>query len=154
MVRVNWWTYINSAWYKVKCVMRREVVDLGGIRDMIGDVMIFGTNKTTIFKILLYVKSYQKFIYHHLLVSINIILGSYMEYVMNLCLVKRNKEMEIGWKEILSIFFLPWTWANSRRWWRTGRPGVLQSMGLQRLGDWTTIRKYVCVCVYTYKMNI
>ena len=23
---------------------------------------------------------------------------------------------------------------NSRRWWGTGRPGVLQSMGLQRLG--------------------
>lgn len=55
--------------------------------------MIFSSNKTTIFKILLYVKSYQKFIYYHLLVSINIILGSYMEYVMNLCLVKRNKEM-------------------------------------------------------------
>ena len=27
-----------------------------------------------------------------------------------------------------------WVWANSRRWWRTGKPGVLQSMGLQRLG--------------------
>ena len=28
-----------------------------------------------------------------------------------------------------------WTgiWANSRRWWRTGKPGVLQSMGLQRV---------------------
>ena len=27
----------------------------------------------------------------------------------------------------------PWTWvlANFRRWWRTGKPGVLQSMGLQ-----------------------
>ena len=24
------------------------------------------------------------------------------------------------------------TWANSRRWWGTGRPGMLQSMGLQR----------------------
>ena len=24
-----------------------------------------------------------------------------------------------------------WVWANSRRWWRTGRPGVLQSMGSQ-----------------------
>ena len=23
-----------------------------------------------------------------------------------------------------------WTWANSRRWWRTGKPGMLQSMGL------------------------
>lgn len=37
--------------------MRREVVDLGGIREMIGDVMIFGSNKTSIFKILLCVKS-------------------------------------------------------------------------------------------------
>ena len=27
-----------------------------------------------------------------------------------------------------------WVWANSWRWWRTGKPGVLQSMGLQRSG--------------------
>ena len=26
------------------------------------------------------------------------------------------------------------TWANSRRWWGTGKPGVLQSMGQQRVG--------------------
>ena len=35
---------------------------------------------------------------------------------------------------------------NSRRWWGTGRPGVLQSMGSQSwtwLGDWTTISKYM-----------
>ena len=25
-----------------------------------------------------------------------------------------------------------WTWANPRRWWRTGKPGMLQSMGYQR----------------------
>ena len=33
-----------------------------------------------------------------------------------------------------------WTWANSREWWGTGRPGILQSMGSQSrpLGDWTT----------------
>ena len=31
------------------------------------------------------------------------------------------------------------TWANSGRWWGTGRPGVLQSMGSQRVGhDWAT----------------
>ena len=28
-----------------------------------------------------------------------------------------------------------WVWANSRRWWRTGKPGVLQSMGSQRLTE-------------------
>ena len=27
-----------------------------------------------------------------------------------------------------------WVWASSRRWWRTGKPGVLQSMGSQRVG--------------------
>ena len=32
-----------------------------------------------------------------------------------------------------------WVWANSRRWWRTGKPGMLQSMGSQRVGhDWAT----------------
>ena len=31
-----------------------------------------------------------------------------------------------------------WTqvWANSRRRWRTGKPGLLQSMGWQRVGPW------------------
>ena len=27
-----------------------------------------------------------------------------------------------------------WTWANSGRWWGTGKPGVLQSMELERVG--------------------
>ena len=32
-----------------------------------------------------------------------------------------------------------WTWANSRRWWGTERPGMLQSMELQRVRhDWAT----------------
>ena len=32
-----------------------------------------------------------------------------------------------------------WVWASSRRQWRTGNPGVLQSMGLQRVRhDWET----------------
>ena len=26
-----------------------------------------------------------------------------------------------------------WVWTNSRRWWRTGKPGMLQSMGSQRV---------------------
>ena len=26
-----------------------------------------------------------------------------------------------------------WVWANSRRWWRTGKPDMLQFMGLQRV---------------------
>ena len=32
-----------------------------------------------------------------------------------------------------------WLWVNSGSWWWTGRPGVLKSMGLQRVGhDWAT----------------
>ena len=32
-----------------------------------------------------------------------------------------------------------WVWVNSRSWWWTGRPGVLQSMGSQRVGhSWAT----------------
>ena len=36
-----------------------------------------------------------------------------------------------GWTASLT----QWTevWASSRRWWRTGKPGVLQSMRLQRV---------------------
>ena len=32
-----------------------------------------------------------------------------------------------------------WVWVNSRSWWWTGRPGVLQFMGSQRIRhDWAT----------------
>ena len=32
-----------------------------------------------------------------------------------------------------------WVWVNSRNWWWTGKPGVLQSIGSQRVGhDWVT----------------
>ena len=34
-----------------------------------------------------------------------------------------------------------WVWVNSRSWWWTGRPGVLQFMGSQRVGhDWTELK--------------
>ena len=36
-----------------------------------------------------------------------------------------------------------WVWVNSRSWWWTGRPGVLQSMGWQRGShDWMTELKW------------
>ena len=40
-----------------------------------------------------------------------------------------------GWMASLTRW--TWVWVNSGSWWCTGRPGVLQSMGLQRTGhDW------------------
>ena len=42
-----------------------------------------------------------------------------------------------GW--MASLMQWTWTWANFGRWWGIGRPGVLQFMGLQRVGhDWVT----------------
>ena len=42
-----------------------------------------------------------------------------------------------GWMASLTQW--TWVWVNSRSWWWTGRPGVLQFMGLQRVGhDWVT----------------
>ena len=36
-----------------------------------------------------------------------------------------------------------WVWVNSRSWWWTGRPGVLQSTGSQRVRhDWATELRY------------
>ena len=42
-----------------------------------------------------------------------------------------------GWMASLTQW--TWVWVNSGSWWLTGRPGVLQSMGLQRVGhNWVT----------------
>ena len=42
-----------------------------------------------------------------------------------------------GW--MASVTRWMWVWVNSRSWWCTGRPGVLQAMGSQRVGhDWAT----------------
>ena len=37
-----------------------------------------------------------------------------------------------GWMASLTQW--TWVWVNSRRWWWTGRPSVLQFMGLQTVG--------------------
>ena len=42
-----------------------------------------------------------------------------------------------GWMASLTQW--TWVWVNSRSWWWTGRPGVLQSMGSWRVKhDWAT----------------
>ena len=38
-----------------------------------------------------------------------------------------------------------WVWVNSRSWWWSGRPGMLQLMGSQRVeNDWTTELTFTC----------
>ena len=42
-----------------------------------------------------------------------------------------------GWMASLTQW--TWVWLNFRSWWWTGRSGMLQSMGLQRVGhDWVS----------------
>ena len=42
-----------------------------------------------------------------------------------------------GW--MASLAWWTWVWAGSECWWWTGKTGVLQSLGLQRIGhDWVT----------------
>ena len=45
-----------------------------------------------------------------------------------------------GWDVwMASLTRWTWVWVNSGSWWWTGRPGVLQFMGSQRVGhDWAT----------------
>ena len=45
-----------------------------------------------------------------------------------------------GWDDwMVSLTQWTWVWVNPGSWWWTGRPGVLQSMGWQRVRhDWAT----------------
>ena len=47
---------------------------------------------------------------------------------------KRRKQQRMRWLDRISSSLTRWTWiwANSRGQWRTEKPGVLQSMRLQR----------------------
>ena len=46
----------------------------------------------------------------------------------------KGEEGGRAWDDwMASLIQWTWTWANSRRRWGTGKPGVLQSMGLQRV---------------------
>ena len=62
-----------------------------------------------------------------------------------------GKEGVRGWNGwMASLMQWTWTWANFGSWWGTERPGVLQSMGLQRVGhDWVTVQQQCIYNVYT-----
>ena len=50
---------------------------------------------------------------------------------------RRGRQRMDGW--MASPTRRTWVWVRSGSWWRTGRPGVLWFMGLQRVGhDWAT----------------
>jgi len=51
---------------------------------------------------------------------------------------RKRGQQRMRWL-VASLTQWTWFWVNSGRWWWTGRPGVLQFMGLQRVRhDWVT----------------
>ena len=77
-----------------------------------------------------------------------------------LMLGKNEGRRRRGWqrmrRKITSLTQWTWIWANSGRQWRTGKPGMLQSMGSKRVGHdfsgWTTatyiLHRYIRVCLH------
>ena len=53
-----------------------------------------------------------------------------------------------GWDDwMASLTQWKWIWANPKRQWMTGKPGVLQSMGLQRVTyNWETEQQQQIIC--------
>ena len=51
---------------------------------------------------------------------------------------RRRGQQGMRWLDGISIQWT-WVWGNSGSWWWTGKPGMLHSMGLQRVRyDWAT----------------
>ena len=69
-----------------------------------------------------------------------------LENLMN-CIKDWKEEGVRGWDSwTASPMQWTWTWTNFRKWWETGRPGMLQSMGLQRVEhDWATEQQQQCI---------
>ena len=57
-----------------------------------------------------------------------------LEKTLMLVRLGRRRRGQQGWDDwVASSVQWTWTWANSRRQWQTGRPGMLQSMGSRRV---------------------
>ena len=55
---------------------------------------------------------------------------------------RRRREWWDGWMASPTQWI--WVWTGSWRWWRRRKPGVLQSLGSQRVGhDWATEQQYL-----------
>ena len=67
---------------------------------------------------------------------------------------KDRRQEEKGMIKNEMVEWHHWVWASSRKWWRTGKPGILQSIELQRVRqDWATELnwyKYYLVSTYLY----
>ena len=74
---------------------------------------------------------------------------------------RRGRQRWDGWMASLTRW--AWIWVNSGSLWWTGRPGMLQFMGSQRVGqDWVTeltdwlnkFKVHFCFCVLVWKNSV
>ena len=67
----------------------------------------------------------------------------------------RRRRGERGWDGwMASPTRWTWVWVSSGSWWWTRKPGVLQSLGSQRLGhDWVTELK-IAECIYSIECSV
>ena len=66
---------------------------------------------------------------------------------------RRDNRGWAGW--VASLTPCSWLWVNSGRQWRTGKSGMLQFMGLQRVGhDWVTEQQPLFIYPFFYLMGI
>ena len=81
------------------------------------------------------------------------LIGRTDSFEKTLMLRKIEGERRRGWQRVRWT----WVWVSSVSWWWTGKPGMLQSMGLQRVRhDWATelnwtdiyMKKYMHPCFY------
>ena len=57
--------------------------------------------------------------------------------------------------EPISPMWWAWVWVSSRSWWWTGKPGMVQSMGSQRVGhDWATELNWYIHIYYIYFLSV
>ena len=78
-----------------------------------------------------------------------------LEKTLMLGKIKVGEGDDRGWDGwMASLTQWTWVWVNSGSWWWTGRPGVLQSMGSQRVGhDWVTEMHWTELKSYPYILN-
>ena len=65
---------------------------------------------------------------------------------------RRRRGHDRGWDGwMASLTGWTWVWASSRSWWWSGKPGMLQSMGSQRVGyEWVTALNWTLVFSFDF----
>ena len=68
---------------------------------------------------------------------------------------RRRGWQKMRWLDGITDSWWTWVWASFGSWWRTGKPGVLQSMGLQKVGhNWATGLNRLTTDIFSSPLDI